>query len=326
MQGWLVGERTGKAATSTARLRRAEIYAKGEIMPDRVSYLVMFDLARVLEPKDTVVKVDNQSPAAPADGKPESVTVKQSKGAISTLQDYYMQLKTEYADIYFGQFKIPVSFDGSQTPPYDLLMPDRSTPTTCFDDRRDIGFKATKKFKYLRYTAAVFNGAGQNTLDNNNAKDVALRLDFFPFTGFGIGAVAYYTLAQVRDKAANDRYEADVHFEGYGLNVQAEYMRSHIAGTKGGPYVEGHGGYAMAAFRIADVVQPVVRVSYLDPDIHSNLKPKTATDLDEYWQYEAGVNYFIKKNEVKLQATVGRFEYQDKTPTNQVIVEAQLWY
>jgi len=330
MQGWIVLERLGKTGTSTARLRRAEIYLKGKVIPDRVSYLIMFDVARVLEPQSSVIKVDNQDPAPSDPKKPESVKVKQSKGAVAALQDYYMQLTTDYADVYFGQFKIPVSYDGSQTPPYALLMPDRSTPTIYFDDRRDIGLKATKKFTYLRYTAAVFNGAGQNTLDNNNGKDVALRLDLYPFEGVGVGAVGYYTVAKLRHKAANDRYEADIHVEHAGVFVQAEYMQSHLAAYTVTPgatgYLDARGAYAMAAYTIAEDYQPVIRISYLDPDTKTNLKPKASTDLDEYWQYEVGFNYYVQKNTVKLQAAGSHIEYENKTSLNQIIVGAQIWY
>ena len=169
-------------------------------------------------------------------------------------------------------------------------------------------------------------------LDNNNAKAVALRMDFFPLDGVGIGAVGYYTVAQVRKKAADDRYEYDVRVEKAGFNFQVEYMRSRLANVpttaKPEEYALAQGGYAMLAYKVFDDLQPVVRVSYLDPDTRRNLKPKAkiSTELDEYWQYEAGLNWYVKKNEVKLQATVGRFEYQDKTPKNQVIVEAQLYY
>jgi hypothetical protein len=328
LQGWVVNDWYKKGgnwlSTSTARLRRADITVKGKIIPDRVSYLVMFDLARVLEPVSSTIKVDNQDPPPAAGGKSESVSVKQSKGAVAALQDYYIQYAFEYADVYFGQYKIPVSFDGSQTPSSELLMPDRSTPTTYFDDRRDIGLKATKKFKYLRYTAALFNGAGQGAIDNNVAKDAALRLDLYPVDGVGVGAVAYYTLAQVRHKAANDRYEADVRVDLAGVTVQAEYIRSHIA--KAGVIIDGQGAYALAAYRITEALQPVVRVSYLDPDKHTDVVPKTQADLDEYWQYEAGLNYYLKKNEAKLQATYGRFEYDDKKPANQILVEVQVSY
>ncbi len=45
----------------------------------------------------------------------------------------------------------------------------------------DIGIKVEKKLgKHFYYQADVFNGEGQNKLDTNAQKDLALRLELYP--------------------------------------------------------------------------------------------------------------------------------------------------
>ena len=335
LQGWMFFERTGEdpvtersATRSTVRLRRAEVSFKAKIVPEVASGFVMFDLAKVLEPQDKTVKVDNQNPSAPAGSKGETVTVKEPKGALSVLQDFGVTYETSYADVTLGQFKIPTSLEGFG-PSYALYFPERAPVVVAFGDRRDMGLRVSKKLGLVRYTAGVFNGAGVNNLDGNNSKDVTLRLDVYPFAGLSLGAVAYRTVAQseqARRRAADDRYEADIRFESHGVLFQGELIRARTGNKKKVAFSDSQGWYAMLGYTVLEGLQPVVRVSFFDPLLDEDLIPATASDSDELTQYEAGLNYYLSKNEAKLQLAYARLEYDDKPAVNRVIVAAQLWY
>lgn len=76
------------------------------------------------------------------------------------------------------------------------------------------------------------------------------------------------------------------------------------------------------AYTIADLVQPCARVGYFDPDMDQE---GTGTS-DELWQIDAGLNWFLRGHEAKLQVSYSRFQYDERTPSNQVLVAAQVSY
>jgi hypothetical protein len=47
---------------------------------------------------------------------------------------------------------------------------------------------------------------------------------------------------------------------------------------------------------------------------------------DELWQIDAGLNWYISKNDVKLQVSYSRYQYDTRTPNNQLLVAAQVAY
>ncbi len=92
---------------SSFRVRRAEIKAKGEIIPKTVSYMVMFDPARLLDLKSTPVT----STSTAADGSMTTTTTPTLSTApayggssiltganTSILQDVQLTYMTDYAD------------------------------------------------------------------------------------------------------------------------------------------------------------------------------------------------------------------------------------
>ena len=311
LQGWFVFERS-EATTTTFRMRRAEISAKGDIIPERVSYRVMFDVAKVLETQETEIPVPGADP----------VTVREAPGAISVFQDFFITFQSQFVDVSLGQFKIPVSYEGYNSSS-KLILPERALVSREFGDRRDLGLRLEKKFDYFGYSAGLFNGSGLNNLDANNSKDVALRLEAYPLKGLVVGAVGYATLGERDESGAKDRWELDLSYEASGFLLRGEYIRGRNVGS-GGTAVEGHGFYGAVGYRIADMLEPVVRVGYLDPDTDRNLGPDG--DDDEVWHFDAGINWYLSGHEAKLQLAYGRFEYNDLEPNNQVIAVAQVSY
>jgi hypothetical protein len=291
LQGWIWIRRSDEWDT-TFRVRRAELKVKGEIVPDLLAYSVMIDPAKLLSFETEDVPVENQQPPPAGPDEVETVPVPQPPGDTSILQDFYVTLLTEYADVSIGQFKIPVSYEGFNSSS-KLLLPERAAVSRAFGDRRDLGIRAEKQFEYFGYVAGVFNGEGPNRLDSNDQKDLALRLEAYPMDGLVLGVVGYASVGE-RDTedTTKDRLEGDVKVEIADAIVQAEYI--HAWNGAEGARTQGHGVYAAVGYTFLDRVQPLVRVGFLN------------LDFDEQGYdmiYELGANYFIEGHEAKLQAS-----------------------
>jgi len=305
----------GDETTFNFRLRRAELRIKGEVIPKFLAYQVMIDPARALEV--------NQVKVAPASGTSSVAVAQPPIGAdgkftpLTILQDYFITFQSDYADVSLGQFKIPVSYEGYNSSS-KLLFPERAAVSRYYGDKRDIGIRVDKKIgDHFYYSAGLFNGAGQNKLDDDTEKDGALRLEGY-IEGLTVAAVGYTTIGK-REKSSRDRLEADVKYDAHNLYVVAEYI--HGWDTKGGAKaVEGHGTYVEAAYTLFDHLQPMVRIGDVEPAMH---KPG-----DHYWHYEAGAAWLFQKNEAKLTLAGAIFDPSEPTPpTNpkrtQVILAAQ---
>jgi len=319
LQGWILMNH-GDGTASTFRARRAEVHLKGEIVPGRVSYALMIDPAKVLEFRDTALPVANQNPPPLDPESPETVTAKQPVSAISVLQDFFITYKMPYVDISLGQFKIPVSWEGYNSSSR-LLFPERALVSREFGDKRDLGLRLAKTFRYVGYSAGVFNGAALNNLDANNDKDLGLRLEGYPTSGLTVAGVVYASLG-ARSANVKDRYEADLRFERGPFLVQVEYIRARDLGSVG-PAVEAHGFYGAAAWTFLDGFQSCLRVGFVDPDVARDVDPAVAGGKDEVWHVDAGLNYYVRKNEAKLQLAYSRFQYDNRTTQDEVILAAQ---
>jgi hypothetical protein len=273
-----------------------EVHAKGEIVPIVASYAIMFDLAKVLEMQNTTIPVTN-APAAMGTA-PEQVTVRQPVTPISVLQDVFIAFSTEYADISIGQFKIPVSWEGYNSSS-KLILPERSLVARQYGDKRDLGLRIAKTTKYFGYSAGIFNGAGLNTLDDNNQKDLALRLEAYPISGVTVAGVIYSSVGQRHLAGTKDRYEADIRVDLQGALLQAEFIDARDVPVTDGPSVHGRGFYAAAGYTLFDALQPIFRVGYVDPN--------GGKGGDHLWEYDVGVNYYIRQQESKLMLNYSKF-------------------
>jgi hypothetical protein len=303
LQGWFLFDGCPScvsptpSSVTTFRVRRAEIHMKGEIIPGLANYAVMIDPARVLEFQNATVPVANAPP--PADPtKPEQVTVRQPVGPATMLQDVYVTYVTEYADISIGQFKIPLSWEGYNSSS-KLLFPERAIVSRQLGYKRDLGMRIAKTTQYFGYSAGIFNGLGVNTLDTNNQKDLALRLEAYPIPGFTVAGVIYGSVGQRTQAGTKDRYEADLRLEQGPFLFQSEYIYARDIAVTNGPSYNGQGFYAATGVTFFEALQPVVRVGYFDPN--------TGRDGDHLWEYNVGVNYYIRKHESKLQLNYSKF-------------------
>jgi hypothetical protein len=305
---------------STFRVRRAEIKAKGEIIPKYMSYMVMFDVARLLDFANKSVDVNDT-------GKPPtkigSTTVLQpasnpsgpAVGALyggantSILQDVAITWMSSVADVSIGQFKIPVSMEGAGSAS-KLYFPERALVSRKYGDRRDLGVKAEKKFDKFGYTLGLYNGEGQNKLDSNDQKDLALRLELYPIKGLTVAGVGYVALGDRDLQGTKDRVEGDLKYEANNILLQAEYIRGWDMGTT--KRLNGRGFYVVAGYTLFDKLQPVVRIGSLDPDKDADddtpTKPDFVDPNDEVNTYEFGLNYYFKSHDAKLQLAGSFFD------------------
>jgi hypothetical protein len=295
IQGWYFFSKHDKTTTNTFRIRRAELSIKGEMVPGLVGYKVMIDPAKTLKFNSGSAPVLDAAgdPVTPA----ESVNVTTAPDDTSILQDVSVTFITDYAEVSIGQFKIPVSYEGFNSSS-KLLFPERALVSRQFGDRRDIGLRLDKKFEHFGYHAGIYNGAGLNRLDQNNQKDIALRLEAYPIKGITVGAVGYATLGERDDAATRDRVEGDFRLELANALVMVEYIRGWD-GPKGSR-LEGHGAYVAGGYTFFDRLQPLVRLGHLDTDVDT---ANTETNA-----YELGFNYYLRKQLVKLQASFGVFD------------------
>lgn len=320
LQAWLIHERAeGRTNLSAFRIRRAEVVLKGEILPKRVAFNVMFDVARVREATDGTI-VDSSGDTAPVriPGTPSS-----------PLQDMAITFLSSSADVTVGQFKIPVSWEGLNASARTVL-PERAPGSNLFGDRRDIGLKIAKTFPRWSYHAGVYNGTGSNVLDNNVQKDVALRLEAYPIKGLTIAGVAYDSVGIRHRRGTKDRWEADLRYEANNLLVQAEFIEAREVRADNADPIKGRTaylalGYTLAVPALRAELQPVARVGYLDTNTELDLDP-TMGNEDELIHIDVGLNYFLKSHEMKLQAAFQRQHFDDRAANNQLIVTAQVFY
>jgi len=287
LQGWFFAQQAEKTAT-TFRIRRAELRGRGEIVPGWVDYAAMIDPAR------------------------------RGRGAASVLQDLFITVKSPYANVSLGQFKTPVSWEGYNSSAR-LLFPERALVSLDFGNWRDMGVRVAKEFPYFGYSAGIFNGSGTDALDVDNGKDVALRLEAYPIEGLVLGGVAYATVGN-RRVSAKDRYEVDLRFERGPFLFQSEYIYARDR-EDSAPAVHGQGFYGAVAWTFWEVLQPAFRVGYRDPSI----RVKAASgESHRVWHMDAGLNYYVRKNEMKFQLAYSRFQHKTLKPSHELILVGQV--
>jgi hypothetical protein len=291
-------------------VRRAELRVKGEIIEDFLKFAVMIDPAKSLFSSREV-------PVEGLDPEPESpptVTVVQPGNDRSILQDVILTFVTEFADISAGEFKTPVSYEGYNSSS-QLLFPERARVSRRYGDRRDLGVKAEKKLgDYFFYNVGVYSGSGINTADEDNEKDVGVRLEAYPIEGLTVAAVGYTTVGE-RDENVRDRLEGDLRFDEHGVILQAEYIHA----WDGPGRVEGHGAYGALGYTFLDKIQPIVRVGFLD----TNLDQDVETDSNGGVSYEATLNYYLRGNEARLSLQGGVLDRPDLPNLTEIILLAQ---
>ena len=206
-----------------------------------------------------------------------------------------------------GQFKVPFSLEalfGSST----LELADRSIVVGDFAPNRDIGAMAEwRPHRVLAVQAGVFNGEGPNHAANPDKKMLYVgRVVLAPATGVELGAAA----AAFPDSTWLD---ADVFVHRGAWTVRSEYLHRNAFA----PRDRREGWYALAAYRLPhEPVQFVGRAEQFD---------STAAPSNRTTGYTAGAQYFLRGDDLKLQASYGVFvEQGPAVSNNRVIVQMQV--
>ncbi len=326
-QIWLLNANQDDDNVLSFRIRRAEARFKGEIVPKLVGYNMMFDMAKILEFAQEEVDVDSGDPAV---ASPGTVAVDQPRSNFySPLQDVFITFISDYADVSVGQYKIQVSWEGYNSSS-KIVFPERSLVSRYYGDKRDVGLKVEKKLfdDHFMYSFGLYNGAGQNRFtDNDDQKDLALRLEGYPIKGLTVGAVGYMGLVDRDVAATKDRLEADLRVDMYNALLQFEYIHGWDGPTDG-TRVEGHGFYVTGGYTFLDRIQPIVRVGYLDTNVDddANFGPAFGVFGPETVHYEGGFNYFLKEYEARLALTASWFDnkLEDEDTRTEITLLSQI--
>ena len=125
-----------------------------------------------------------------------------------------------------------------------------------------------------------------------------------------------------------DRLEADFKLDLAHVLLQAEYIHGWDGPTNA-TRKESAGFYAVVGYTIADKVQPLFRVGRFDSDVTTDLpgnpaeRGSAAPFSDEMTSYELGVNYFLRGDNAKLQASWSKFVFPDQNNRGELIIAAQ---
>ena len=307
---------------STFRMRRAEIKVSGDIIKDRASFQLVIDPAATLKfsTKDTSIPS--------ATGAPQTLTTYNPPGNTSILKTAYVTVKSSLVEASLGQFRHPFGLENQQSSS-ELLFAERSFVSRYFGDLYDMGVRLEKKFDLFKYQVLLLNGSGQNQIDTNKQKDLVARLDITPIDGVSFSTAGWTSIGQ-RSSAqyggqTKDRVEVSGRFNKEGLLLQGELMWGKLGSTAS--YNEGTinertkaaGRYIAAGYTIAKRLQPVIRYGYVNTDRTTTrgvasaqgLNPIFGLGTDEVRSYEAGINYYLQGNELKILASYGYYDFDN---------------
>ncbi|HEU4581820.1 MAG TPA: porin [Polyangiaceae bacterium] len=306
--------------TTGFRLRRVELRAKGDIVPKTVSYYAGFDVAKVFSVSNGTSSVG----VTAADGTPggtATVPTTTIGADRSPLQDVWITYSTEYADVVAGQFKIPIGLESQQSSAR-LFFPERNKVDREYGDRRDIGIKIEKKIAdVFYYYVGIFNGNGQNTADNDRAKDLGLRLEAYPIPGLLIGGAAYGTVGAGPKDTVRNRVEGDLRLELADLIVQGSYI--HAWTGPDARRLEGQGVYGQLGYTIANTIQPVARLGYLDINRGDDIPPRNEPESGPQRQFEIGLNYLVKGHDAKITGGLSYYSQENGKDLTEFTIQTQ---
>lgn len=194
--------------------------------------------------------------------------------------DLYFRYKSSDAlNFQLGQFKLPFAIENDIYGPTKFEFIDYSYITTLFvrnNDRYD-GIKATGRdlglqvygalgkadgYHTLSYNVGIFNGAGINTEDNNNAKDLLARIIYKPSKE--ISLTASYMHAESNHNSVvymqAPRWSIGGIYDNNSVIVRSEFAQAAF----GDRYVQAF--YAMGGYKFEGPWAVYGRYEFLDHD------------------------------------------------------------
>ncbi len=239
--------------------------------------------------------------------------------------DAYVRLKLHPAlNVQIGEFKVPYSQETLYGPATWTTIENPAVVSRLNGYQDLSGLKANgrdvgvmlygdvlrdkeRKFSYVSYKAGVFNGNGINTKDNNNKKDVAALLYLRPLKPLTF-TVGHYqgSYGELHEEHVRIRTTGGAEWSDGALTLRSEYIHGNTGGKKS------DGVYALAAYKIGGVVEPLLSYDYFRAD-------KDAAESSN--NYQVGVNVIPLKN-FRIQAA---YTYQQhKVAQDTHLAEVQL--
>jgi len=254
----------GAIPKDTFRLRRAEIKFLGEIKSEIVSWTIMIDPAQLRE----------------------------DLGRKSPLQDFFITYKPcPCFSVDFGQFKTPFGMESMESSAkLDFIEKAMLASIIKWADYRDIGFALKGDLSIgnikIKPMLGVYNGKGQNALDDNEPMDIAGRIVVSPISELNLG-VAHYNGKSGSNEEENIRTGIEAKFTIEPLSVYGEYATGKTGAKKRNTY------YIASVCSILQSLQVAVRYDYYDEDANVSSNAVTETTV--------GLNYLLEKHNAKLQ-------------------------
>ena len=287
-------------------LRRARLFAQGSI-PAGLGFRIQLDPS---------VLANGPQGAAPFRGSP-------------LVEGYLSYQRGEPFLIQAGQQRIPFGLASTTGAP-SLATPEFAQFARYLEQRvsafRDIGVTVQGRTSIIEYAAGLFNGAGINTLtDNDSSRDAVGRLTISVIPGLQLSADAWsghsgslYSrapgaapLKTFYDNTGFHRYSTDVRFARgpalvtgeYGID-RTSYTATAVNPVPGKRRLDRIGYNAMGALRLSWVapelapVEVVARYDQWDGD--QNVTGNRITE------YVAGVNYYLLELNAPDDRQLGR--------------------
>ncbi|HEY8560114.1 MAG TPA: porin [Pyrinomonadaceae bacterium] len=313
IQSWYAGGNEG--FNDTFRFRRVELRLTGDLLP-KVRWSVMFDLAKTLA-------LNTSSRSVGGNPLISDVSVNQSS---RVLQEAYVTFSHfKRANLQVGQFKLPVGQEALQsssaldTIERALFMTDRARGGA-LGDVRDFGVMMFGPLnKQVDYQIGVFNGSGetQNDVDRSDQKAIAGRMVYRPefIKGLQVGGSGVWGNGNRLNNPRRDRLGAELVYDRQKYKFKTELM----TGVDGDIHRRGY--YAHFGYRFLPKLEGIFRFDMFDPDIRRETNPANVTERD----YIAGVNYYFRENNLKLQFNYLRktFRSSIQPSRNQFVVNLQ---
>ena len=255
------------------------------------------------------------------------------------LLDAFIAYKpADFFKVTIGQFTIPLSLE-NLTQDRTLEAIDRSQVVNALVARkgdasnglvdsignqngRDIGIQVSGSFLkihnryFVDYYLSLLNGAGINTLDNNQSKDFAGRLVFHPIKQLDLGASYYNGFDRFTSSTKSQeriRWGFDMVLNIDLLSLKGEYLKGQEGNNN--PIVH-EGWYAQASYFLwPKHLQGIVRYDTYNPNVYIAKGNLNST------YYLLGLNYYFNVW-TKLQAN---YTWRTETPSiNNDVFSVQL--
>jgi uncharacterized coiled-coil protein SlyX len=295
----------------TFRLRRAEIRITAPNITSRVSGTVQIDFAKF-------VTNSSSSPFA----------VNASSNVLQEIQLSYLLRKATapsqnniYVDL--GQFKLPIGYEGDLVSSGALPLIERALLFRARDvngggngDVRDTGIQLRGTQGQFDYRLGIFNGLGerQNAQAQGDPKAIVARLLYRPkgIDGLQLGAsfgrgntrVAPTTSGGATTRFDREIYNAFAVYKKDKWTFQGEYVtgkgQNLTATGAAGRERDFQGYYAHAGYLFSPKIEGVLRYDTFNFD--RNISDAAVKEIS------AGLNYFIKGNNAKIQANIVRVQ------------------